>query len=285
MDYRTPAVGGAYKRYWGPPGTYSFAVINNVVYNYSNMGILLGNWQEDDYKGDQIKNRINCIGNYLKTGPDGRVPRTMGLRDISATYANVKQIYMQGNLSYHRQDDALGQWANVGQTSPHPGKQAPKIDPTRVSSDTPHDTDDLPNHPHLHSALKAYDDVLGLTPGVLGAGAVKPRLDAADKRYRKAANAGGKVFEADAGYQPTTVASLPDDASGKRYFDHFAQYVTWAQEGWKDMDKDGMEDGWEKGTYGRLDSQDHKTMDKKYGGGGYTCLERFLHSKAGDTNE
>lgn len=72
-------------------------------------------------------------------------------------------------------------------------------------------------------------------------------------------------------------------ADGKPKYDLNTFNLTWADEGRKDTDHDGMEDGREVRTYGRTETQDHKTFDPKYEGGKCTCLERFLHYKAGDT--
>lgn len=107
------------------------------------------------------------------------------------------------------------------------------------------------------TSLEAYDDVLS------NAGATKPERDAVDKRIvEEVKNRNGRLLKND----PEEVGGWPELASGTPY---------------ADGDKDGIADDWE--SKNGLDPTNADDGQQDPDGDGWTNLEEFLHTMAGDT--
>lgn len=268
-NYRNAVLGLPSASYHGPPKPHYHAFVNNVVYNWGDGGTSLSPWKLKPGPYEKVRLFANVIGNFYKEGPNGKGgPEPYDEICIMNSDPKVTpwhcRVYAQNNLSQHRPTEDLDDWLNVGMWN---GRVHAPRDYQETSPSFPEDL------PPISSPSQAYDDVLGLTPGVQGAGVTKPKLDVIDARIRQESASGDKDFDGTEGRFREDLADTPEGAypsyKGSRTRDH-------------DIDNDGMADTWELMTYGSAKSQDHKTVDLRYQGGGYTCLERFLHHQAGD---
>lgn len=165
------------------------AFVNNVVYDW---GFLTGMFSREP--------EVNFIGNYYKPGPGSRP-----ILPIVDKAAEMGRVYVRGNRSPERPNDALPEWALTvnAPAEGHRVEQPFELPPLTITS-----------------AEQAYADVMR------GVGAILPKRDAIDERILRDVRlgTGGKIDRPDevGGYAPVEPGTpLPD------------------------RDHDGMPDAWE----------------------------------------
>lgn len=175
---RNPRIGG---------GILDF--VNNTIYNWGSAAC----WPSESPS-------VNFVGNYYKPGPSTKLQRAQ----IVGT--DVGRIYVEGNITPHRPNDAVSEWAIVD------GRISERLHRARSRFDSPSVT--------TQPALRAYRLVLAQ------AGATRPKRDAVDRRIiHEVMTRGGRIID-----DPAEVGGYPETAEGDAP---------------PDRDHDGMPDAWE----------------------------------------
>jgi pectate lyase len=210
-------------------------VVNNVIYNP------FGTFIHVDMEHQLTILPANLVGNYFKLGPDTEV----GKYGIRAIYAGPfgAEIYVQGNLGPHRENDDLPEIEIVNPDS----RQYVVAD----------------RHPAAHitttTASEAYEEVLaeaGANTGLSCDGTFFLRRDAIDTRIvHDVQNGTGSVIDD------------PSEVGGWLIIDPAVPCV--------DSDHDGMPDTWEQ-EYG-FDPNDPADASEDANADGYINLEEFLN--------
>lgn len=206
-------------------------VVNNVLYSPE--------WEYVVSFGDEWSAvRANMVGNYKIAGTSIDSDRLVHLfkesgRGLSIYAAdNFDETYMPGPDSDPREALESSDWSAMA---------ADRFDAPPVRTTAP---------------AIAYGEVLA------GAGATKPKRDAADIRVVQAVkNRTGALLV----NNPEDVGGWPALQKGQPY---------------SDLDRDGVSDAWERSN--GMNLNDAKDGAKDFDGDGWTNLEEFLHFLAGD---
>lgn len=207
-------------------GTHDF--VNNVIYNW---GVLPAEIVDED-----SNTFLNFIGNYFIPGPS----TSAGPYEILFA-GGIPRIYVEGNLSPHRPDPSVDEWALVGFGYGEEGI-APEEHRSLIKFTTHTIT--------ATSATRALEEVLA------GSGATVPQRDPVDQRV---------VIEVIAG--TGSIIDSPQDVGGYPFLG--------SGEPVADLDHDGMSDEWELEM--GLDPTDPSDGNLDLDGDGYTNIEEYLH--------
>jgi hypothetical protein len=252
---RNPSIG------W--PGIFNFT--NNVTYN----------WMHRTTDGADYRCSYNFINNYYKPGPVTPKNKPISHRIVKAE-SRYKQngrpvygrMYVQGNIIEGNDEVTKDNW-NGGVQLDDGGDIAGFIDEMKWHKP-------LPMAPvTIMSAHDAYDFVLE------NAGATLPKRDPVDERIIKQV----RTNEVDLSNYTVidTLYQFKHRRLGKDSYKYgiitdIAQvggYPDYSGESYKDTDKDGMPDAWEK-KYG-LNPEDPTDANADMNEDGYTNIEKYIN--------
>lgn len=259
---RNPSIG------WN--GIFNFA--NNVIYN----------WSHRTSDGGDYKAKYNMINNYYKPGPvtpkDEPIAYRIlkpegGLSDIDTLLFGL--TYVHGNVVEGFPEVTKDNWAGGVQIENNEGdlmtlEEAQKVFPT-FRYNQPHP---MPYFP-IMSAENAYDFVLE------NAGATLPKRDEVDERVIKTVKKGKAIYEK--GLDPESFYQfkyrrLERDSYKQGIITDISQvggYPEYNGNPYKDSDKDGMPDEYEK-LYD-LNPNDYSDAKEDKDGDGYTNIEMYIN--------
>lgn len=244
-----------------------FGFVNNVIFNW---------WNRSADGGDN-NSFFNFINNYYKPGPitpknkpishrilkpeSGRSPQTRGV---------YGKAYVHGNIMEGDEVVTKDNW-NGGvqiETMDNAGKYTNSI---RVDKPFP-----LSGHVKIIPAQEAYSFVLD------NVGATLPKRDPVDARIVREVRTGKIEYKKDgkSGVTPYIKRRLPADSYKEGIISDISQvggYPTYKGKPYKDSDKDGMPDWYEKKHgFNPHDASDAAAYAKD--GTGYTNIEEYLNS-------
>lgn len=247
-----------------------FTLVNNVLFN----------WKHRTVDGGDHLSYYTVINNYFKPGPATPKDQPIVYRILKPESQRSKTVvdnfgkaYVAGNVVEGNARVTANNWDGGVQPQVAGSLEAAL---TSIRTNTP-----FPHAPlDIQTAERAYQRVLA------SAGATLPRRDAVDERIVKTvrtgkvtAKAGPNVREqlSHAGYSKETVDSLiamievglitdPSQVGG---------YPEYKGTPYKDADRDGMPDEWEK-RHG-LNPNDASDSATDLNGDGYTNIEDFIN--------
>ncbi len=244
-----------------------FGFVNNVIFNW---------WNRSADGGDN-NSFFNFINNYYKPGPitpknkpishrilkpeSGRSPQTRGV---------YGKAYVHGNIMEGDEAVTKDNW-NGGvqiETMDNAGKYTNSI---RVDKPFP-----LSGHVKIIPAQEAYSYVLD------NVGATLPKRDPVDARIVREVRTGKIEYKngGKSGVTPYIKRRLPADSYKEGIISDISQvggYPTYKGKPYKDSDKDGMPDWYEKKHgFNPHDASDAAAYAKD--GTGYTNIEEYLNS-------
>ncbi len=255
---RNPSIG------WN--GVFNF--VNNVIFN----------WMHRSIDGGDYTAMYNIMNNYFKPGPVTHTERPIGHR-ILKPESRFEQFgqpvygrcYVDGNIVEGNERVTKDNWDGGVQIEdlPNTGKFRDYIKWDRPFP--------MP-HLSLMDANKAYAFVLD------NAGAIFPRRDAVDQRIVRVVRTGEIEVAENAtteGVPQFQYRRLPPDSYKKGIITDINQvggYPEYKGEPYKDTDKDGMPDKWEK-KYARLGLDPTNPADAMLdcNGDGYTNIEKYIN--------
>lgn len=243
-----------------------FGFVNNVVFNWYNRSI----------DGGDHRSRYNIINNYFKPGPITPLDKPIAYRIIKPEGQNVNDSlvlgrgYVDGNIVDGFPKVTADNWDGGVQVEGDP--KATKDYWANFRMDEPFPLAPITVLP----AEKAYEFVLK------NVGATLPLRDAVDKRIVKEVKTGklsgrqrGETAQGDK-YNRSKV--LGEDSYKKGIITHISQvggYPNYKGNPYKDTDKDGMPDRWER-KY-NLNPNDPSDANKDISGDGYTNIEKYIN--------
>jgi hypothetical protein len=230
----------------GSRHTGSLDIRNNVVYN----------WGARTTDGGARE--VNFVRNYYKPGPGTGGPFT----ELNPQFENPgfgpQQYYVEGNVM-------VGEHGPEGPLPPFAGVDPQGTQPSPVTLPAPF----FEHHVVTRTAAEAYESVLA------NVGCNRPALDAHDQRVINEVRNGTFTYRGSA----TNLPGMPDSQADVGGWEMYPQATR--PEGF-DTDHDGMPNEWEE-RYG-LDP-DNPDNRNALGEGGYTQLEIYLNTLAGDIEE
>jgi hypothetical protein len=249
----------------GMYGDFNFA--NNVVFNW---------WNRSADGGDN-RSEYNFVNNYYKPGPITPLDQPISFRILKAEASRDKQLgqvfgkaYVAGNVIEGNEKVTKDNWAGGVQLEsvPEPEKVL-----AAIRTDKPFA---MPNVATVLSAPDAYQYVLA------NVGATLPRRDDVDARIVEEVRTGKIVYAKDArasDKSPYIKRRLPADSYKQGIITDPQQvggYPDYKGTPYKDSDKDGMPDDWEKKH--KLNPKDPSDAAKDRDNDGYTNIEEYLNS-------
>lgn len=249
----------------GMDGDFGFA--NNVIFNW---------WNRSADGGDN-KSFFNFINNYYKPGPITPLDKPIGHRILKpesgrspGTKDQYGKVYVSGNIMEGNEAVTKDNW-NGGvqiQEMPDAGKY---IDSIRSATAFPMAAITM------MTATEAYAYVLD------NAGATLPRRDPVDKRVVEDVRTGKITYSENAAppvVSPYLKRRLPPDSYKQGIISDISQvggYPEYKGTPYKDSDKDGIPDSWEKAHgLNPRDAADASVIPGN--GGGYSNIEIYLNS-------
>jgi hypothetical protein len=244
-----------------------FGFVNNVVFNW---------WNRSADGGDN-NSLFNFINNYYKPGPITPLDKPIGHRILKpeAGRSQDKQtlygrVYVNGNIVEGNERVTKNNWDGGIQIGdmPDAGRYTDSI---RVDKPFPM------AKVSTVTAKQAYNYVLA------NVGAVLPKRDPVDARIVEEVRTGKIVYTeqgAKTGIGKEFIKRrLPEDSYKKGIITHPSQvggYPEYKGTPYKDSDKDGMPDDWEKKKGLNPNNAEDATQDKN--NDGYSNIEDFLNS-------
>jgi hypothetical protein len=253
---RNPSIG------WN--GVFNF--INNVVYN----------WVHRSADGGDYTALYNFINNYYKPGPLTPKNSPVGHRILKPESGRSKlgyyvfgRVYANGNIVEGYPEVTADNWAGGIQVQEQPDTKG-YTEKMKWNEPFP-----ITNPFPIMAAQDAYNFVL------TNVGATFPRRDIVDQRLVEQIKT-GKVYYAE-GLNPEEFYQfehrrLPKDSYKQGIITDIKQvggYPEYKGTPYKDSDKDGMPDEWEK-KYG-LNPNDSSDAVKDLNGDGYTNIEKYIN--------
>ncbi len=244
-----------------------FGFVNNVIFNWYNRSI----------DGGDHRSRYNIINNYYKPGPITPLDKPIAYRIIKPEGHRgekdsliLGRAFVDGNIVDGFPKVTMDNWNGGVQVDGDP--EATKAYWPNLRMEAP-----FPLAPiTILPAQEAYAFVLE------NAGATLPVRDAVDKRIVKEVKTGkledrpsGETAE---GEKYNTNKILGDDSYKKGIITHISQvggYPEYKGKPYKDTDKDGMPDKWER-TY-NLNPNDPSDANGDLNGDGYTNIEKYIN--------
>ncbi|UOR03580.1 polysaccharide lyase [Hymenobacter aerilatus] len=242
-----------------------FNFVNNVVFN----------WVHRSTDGGDYRAMYNIVNNYYKPGPQTPMDSPLAYRILKPEsgrsklgYLTFGRAYVAGNIVEGNEKVTKDNWDGGVQVEdmPNTGKYREQIKwdkPLPMAGVT------------LLTAEKAYDYVLE------NAGATLPKRDPVDVRIAKQVRTGKIEYDPNVKLPETQFKHrrLPIDSYKNGIITDINQvggYPTYAGTPYKDSDKDGMPDDYEKKH--RLNPNDPSDASKVAGKDGYTNIEVYLNS-------
>jgi hypothetical protein len=244
-----------------------FGFVNNVIFNWYNRSI----------DGGDHRSRYNIINNYYKPGPITPLDKPIAYRIIKPEGHRgekdsliLGRAFVDGNIVDGFPKVTMDNWNGGVQVDGDP--EATKAYWPNLRMEAP-----FPLAPiTILPAQEAYAFVLE------NVGATLPVRDAVDKRIVKEVKTGkledrqsGETAE---GEKYNTNKILGDDSYKKGIITHISQvggYPEYKGKPYKDTDKDGMPDKWER-TY-NLNPNDPSDANGDLNGDGYTNIEKYIN--------
>jgi hypothetical protein len=243
-----------------------FGFVNNVVFNW---------WNRSADGGDHLS-LFNFINNYYKPGPMTPTDKPEGYRILKPESNRDRKAglqfgkaYVAGNIMEGNERITKDNWAGGVQIEDNPDVQK-YLDQIRV--DKP-----FPMTPVVTlTAQEAYQYVLN------NVGASLPKRDPVDNRIIEEVKT-GKIVYKEGGR--TGIGSeyikrrLPVDSYKKGIISDISQvggYPEYKGTAYKDADKDGMPDAWEKKVGLNPNNAADASKDRNHDG--YTNIEEYLNS-------
>ncbi|MGS2760905.1 polysaccharide lyase [Sinomicrobium sp. M5D2P9] len=258
---RNPSIG------WN--GIFNF--VNNIVFN----------WSHRTTDGGDYKAKYNIINNYYKPGPVTDLESPVSYRILKPESGRSKldslvfgRTYVEGNIVEGNAKVTRDNWAGgvqmAGKDDLMTFEEASKYFPyMRAKEPMP-----MP-YITIMPVEKVQDYVL------TNVGATLPKRDPVDERVIRTVKTGKpeyvKGLDPESFYQ-FEHRRLPPDAYKQGIITDIAQvggYPEYKGKPYKDSDKDGMPDKWEK-KYG-LDPNDPSDANKDLNGDGYTNIEKYIN--------
>ncbi|MCW1735048.1 polysaccharide lyase [Seramator thermalis] len=252
---RNPSIG------WN--GVFNF--VNNVLYN----------WVHRSVDGGDYRALYNIINNYYKPGPLTPKNSPVGHRILKPESGRSKldflsfgRVYCHGNVVEGNERATQDNWAGGVQVEDQPDTEG------YTASMKWNEPFPMPSFP-VFSANDAYAYVLA------NAGATFPKRDIVDERIIEEVRTGKAYYveglDPDSFYQ-FKYRRLPADSYKKGIITDIRQvggYPEYNGQPYKDSDKDGMPDAWEK-AHG-LNPNDPSDAIKDCTGDGYTNIEKYIN--------
>lgn len=242
-----------------------FNFVNNVIFN----------WWNRSLDGGDYRSLFNIINNYFKPGPITPTDQPIRYRILKpeAGYVTPKtfgRAYVSGNHIVGSPEVTADNW-NGGIQLENLSLEASKEYLELIKQPKPFA---MPMF-KIMSAEEAYEFVLN------NVGANIPKRDAVDERIIKQVRTG--KIEAKDGLENTIGTAfikrrLPADSYKKGIITHPDQvggYPEYKGIAYKDSDKDGIPDVWEK-QYG-LNPKEPSDANKDLNGDGYTNIEKYFN--------
>jgi hypothetical protein len=243
----------------------SFNFVNNVVFN----------WEHRSADGGDHRSMFNFINNHYKPGPITQMNKPVGHRILQPQGDRGKKdtlvigrVYATGNIMEGNEKVTRNNWdggIQVGNLA-DAGKHTDYI---RVNKP-------FPMAPVIIlPAEQTYEFVLA------HAGASLPKRDAVDERIIRGVRTGKIEYKEDGktGIGKEFVKRrLPEDSYKKGIITDISQvggYPTYKGKPYKDSDKDGMPDDWEKRYH--LNPKDPADANGDLNGDGYTNIEKYIN--------
>ncbi|RTQ51643.1 polysaccharide lyase [Hymenobacter gummosus] len=249
----------------GMYGDFNFA--NNVVFNW---------WNRSADGGDN-RSEYNFVNNYYKPGPITPLDKPISFRILKAEGSREKELkgvfgkaYVSGNVIEGNEKVTKDNWAGGVQLE---DVAEPEKVLAGIRTDKPFA---MPGVGPLLSAPDAYQYVLA------NVGATLPRRDAVDARVVEEVRTGRITYAKDAKDTPVNPyikRRLPADSYKQGIITDPQQvggYPEYKGTPYKDTDKDGMPDDWEKKN--KLNPKDPSDAAKDRDNDGYTNIEEYLNS-------
>ncbi len=252
---RNPSIG------WN--GIFNF--VNNIVFN----------WVHRSVDGGDYTALYNVINNYYKPGPATPKDSPVGHRILKPESGRSKlgylvfgRAYVNGNIMEGYPEITKDNWNGGVQVEdlPNTGEYRDKM---RTTSPLP-----MPSNVTIMPTKEAYDYVLA------NAGATHPKRDPVDARVVEQVRTGEidpkkKVKLPETNFKHRR---LPVDSYKIGIITDISQvggYPEYKGKPYKDADKDGMPDDWEK-KY-NLNPNDASDANGDINGDGYTNIEKYIH--------
>ncbi len=265
---RNPSIG------WN--GTFNF--VNNVVFN----------WVHRSMDGGDYTARYNVINNYYKPGPATPKDEPVGYRILKPESGRSNldrrvygRAYINGNIMEGNDKVTADNWDGGVQIEDVPDKDNPYQEVLlyndiskykwEIYCDEPMPMPDLTIMP----AQDAYNFVMD------NAGATLPKRDAVDERVIRTVKTGKPEYVEGVsleGVPQFKHRRLPPDSYKIGIITDISQvggYPEYNGKSYKDSDKDGMPDKWEK-EYG-LNPKDPSDANGDINGDGYTNIEKYIN--------
>ncbi|UGU15758.1 polysaccharide lyase [Sinomicrobium kalidii] len=260
---RNPSIG------WN--GIFNF--VNNIVFN----------WKHRTTDGGDYKAKYNIINNYYKPGPVTPLDQPVSHRILKPESGRSDldtlvfgRAYVDGNIVEGNTRVTRDNWAGGIQIEGKDGELMPYEDAKeyfpymKARSPLP-----MPWLKKIMPVKESYEYVLN------NAGATLPKRDPVDERVVRTVRTGKPEYVK--GLDPGSFYQfehrrLPADSYKKGIITDIAQvggYPEYKGKPYKDSDKDGMPDKWEK-KYG-LDPNDPSDANGDINGDGYTNIEKYIN--------
>ncbi|WP_258103923.1 polysaccharide lyase family 1 protein [Marinoscillum sp. MHG1-6] len=242
-----------------------FNMVNNVLFNWWNRSV----------DGGDHRSKFNIVNNYFKPGPiTPDEPIAYRLLKPEANRSKTEEpeygkAYVGGNVTEGYPEVTADNW-NGGVQPQGRTDYVELLKKIKVENPFP-----LPNL-EIKSAEESFEYVLA------NAGATLPKRDAVDKRVVEQVRT-GEIKYVEGG--KTEIGKeyinrrLPEDSYRKGIITHPSQVgglPSYEGKPYKDKDKDGMPDKWEK-KYG-LNPKDASDATGDLSGDGYTNIEKFIYN-------
>jgi hypothetical protein len=220
-----------------------FTLINNVMYN----------WRHRSADGGDHRSMFNVINNYYKPGPTTPKDKPAGYRILKPEGDRSRKdtlilgrAYVTGNIMEGNERVTKNNWDGGVQVDelPNAGKYTDYI---KV------------NKPFAYETFKVMPATEAYTYVLKNAGAVLPKRDAVDVRVVNEARTGKATYQEGIITDISQVGGYPE-YKGTPY---------------KDTDKDGMPDDWEKKAGLNPNNPADATADLN--GDGYTNIEKYIY--------
>jgi hypothetical protein len=257
---RNPSIG------WN--GIFNF--VNNVVFN----------WKHRSVDGGDYRATYNMINNYFKPGPVTPRDSPVGHRILNpeSGRSNLEhkvfgRAYVNGNIVEGYDKVTNDNWAGGVQVEDESDRDLPDAGEYTeyIRASTP-----FPMPPiTIMDSREAYAHVLE------NAGATLPKRDPVDLRITETVRTGKISYREGINseeYYQFEHRRLPRDSYKQGIITDISQvggYPSYKGQPYKDTDKDGMPDVWEK-KY-KLDPKDPADAVLDCNGDGYTNIEKFIH--------
>ncbi len=244
-----------------------FALVNNVIFNYWNRTV----------DGGDHRSRYNIINNYFKPGPVTPVDKPVAYRILKPEGHRghqdsliVGRAYVGGNYVDGFEKVSQDNWNGGVQVDGNPEETRRYEHYLRMENPFP-----IKNPLTILPAREAFSAVLA------NAGATLPKRDPVDARIVeevRTGKLGNRVKGKGEVGSEYVKRRMPEDSYKQGIITDISQvggYPEYKGSPYKDSDKDGMPDKWEK-KY-KLNPNDPSDANGDINGDGYTNIEKYIN--------